>query len=224
MDLSPGQQRVLFVVIVVVLAGFGIYLITTHKSGGASASPSASPSASSSAATPPADVPAGDTVPSSGINSTAPPEGTTTESGKANIYNWLPFSQADLTSASKAALAFATDYGTWSYTESANAYIGKMNGLVTGQLANSLKASYATPQIVGQRAAGKQVSQGSGGIAQMRSFTSGSRSITFLVNIAQKLTSTQGTQTSTTQYAVTCVPGPGNWEINDIEYASAGNQ
>jgi hypothetical protein len=43
------------------------------------------------------------------------------------------------------------------------------------------------------------------------------------VNIAQKLTSAQGASTTTTQYAITCVPGPGNWEVNDIEYASAGN-
>jgi hypothetical protein len=223
MDLSPGQQRVLFVVIVVVLAGFGIYLITTHKSGGASASPSASPSASSSAATPPADVPAGDTVPSSGINSTAPPEGTTTESGKANIYNWLPFSQADLTEASKTTLAFAADYGTWSYTESAAAYVKKMNGLVTAQLTSTLQSSFSTPQVGAQRSSQKQVSQGSGGIASIRSFTSGSESITFVVNIAQKMTSTQGAQTTTTQFAITCVPGPGDWEVNDIEYASAGN-
>jgi hypothetical protein len=67
------------------------------------------------------------------------------------------------------------------------------------------------------------VSQGSGGIASIRSFTSGSESITFVVNIAQKMTSTQGAQTTTTQFAITCVPGPGNWEVNDIEYASAGN-
>ncbi|HEY1703692.1 MAG TPA: hypothetical protein VGG75_28670 [Trebonia sp.] len=222
MDLSPGQQRVLFVVIVVVLAGFGIYLITTHKSGGSSASPGPSAS-SSSAATPPADIPAGDTVPSSGIVSTAPPEGTTTESGQANIYNWLPFSQADLTEASKTTLAFAADYGTWSYTESAAAYVKKMNSLVTAQLASTLQSSFSTPQVAAQRSSQKQVSQGSGGIASIRSFTSGSESITFVVNIAQKMTSTQGAQTTTTQFAITCVPGPGTWEVNDIEYASAGN-
>lgn len=230
MELSSGQQRGLFVAVVIVLAGLGVFLVTSRGNPGSTNSSSntkasSGPGSAPASQNPAGAIPAGESaVPSAAATSAPTPGGTTVAPGQANIYDWLPFSQADLTSASKAALAFATDYGTWSYTESANTYIGKMNGIVTGQLANSLKASYATPQIASQRAARKQVSQGSGGIAQIRSFTSGSRSITFLVNIAQKLTSTQGTQTSTTQYAVTCVPGPGSWEINDIEYASAGNQ
>jgi hypothetical protein len=224
MELSPGQQRGLFVVIVVVLAGLGAFLIGTGGDHGTSGAPAPSASATpaggaqapvASGAAPPSVEPGTTTVP--------PPAGTTSAKGQANIYDWLPFSQQDLTSAAKATLAFATAYGTWSYTETPTAYIDKLNNLVTGQLANTLKASYATPQIARQRAQAKQVSQGSGGIAQIRSFSSGSRSITFLVNIAQKLTSAQGTSTTTTQYAVTCVPGPGNWEVNDIEYASAGN-
>jgi hypothetical protein len=223
MDLSPGQQRGLFVVVVVVLAGLGVFLIGTRGNGGtsgaapprSSTAPTGSAQASAPAATPPSVEP--------GTTSQPPPAGTTSESGQANIYTWLPFSQADLTSAAKSVLSFATDYGTWSYTETPDAYVGKMSSLITGQLASTLKAEYATPQIAQQRSKLKQVSQGSGGIAQIRSFTSGSRSITFIVNIAEKLTSSQGASTSTTQYAVTCVPGPGDWQVNDIEYATAGN-
>jgi hypothetical protein len=225
MELSPGQQRGLFVVIVIVLAGLGAWLIGTdgHHGTGGSAAPSASATPADGAQASPAA--AGTPPPSVEPGTTAqpPPAGTTSAKGKANIYDWLPFSQADLTSAAKSTLAFAAAYGTWSYTETPTAYVNKMNNLVTGQLANTLKASYATPQIDQQRSKQKQVSQGSGGIAQIRSFSYGSRSITFLVNIAQKLTSSQGTSTTTTQYAVTCVPGPGNWEVNDIEYATAGN-
>jgi hypothetical protein len=225
MDLSSGQQRALFAAVVVALAGLGIYLVGSNLSRGTSAKSAGNTASASVSASPQGAIPAGaSAVPSQAVTAVPTPGGSTVAPGQANIYDWLPFSQADLTSAVKSTLAFAADYGTWSYTESANAYVGKMNGLVTGQLGNSLKASYATPQIASQRTTGKQASQGSGGIAQIRSFTTGSRSITFLVNIAQKLTSTQGTQTTTTQYAVTCVPGPGNWEVNDIEYASAGNQ
>lgn len=221
MNLSPGQQRGLFVVIVIVLAGFGIYIVTTGDR------PASMPSGQSASAKPaagaPSAAPASPSGALSGTGTEPPPEGSTSAKGKANIYSWLPFSQSDLTSAAHATLTFATDYGTWDYTESPGAYIGKMNGVVTGQMANTLKASYGSPQAASQRIKNKQRSQGSGGIAQIRSFSSGTRSITFLVNVAQKLTSTQGTQTSTTQYAVTCVPGPGSWEVNDIEYASAGN-
>jgi hypothetical protein len=233
MELSPGQQRGLFAVVVVVLAGLGAWLIGTggHHGSGGSAAPSASaggaqaPTGGRSGSVGGASTGSAGTPPSVEPGTTAqpPPAGTTSAKGQANIYDWLPFSQADLTSAAKSTLAFAAAYGTWSYTETSTAYVSKMNNLVTGQLANTLKASYATPQIAQQRSKQKQVSQGSGGIAQIRSFSFGSRSITFLVNIAQKLTSSQGTSTTTTQYAVTCVPGPGNWEVNDIEYASAGN-
>jgi hypothetical protein len=230
MELSPGQQRGLFVVVVVVLAGLGAFLIGTgghHAASGAPApSVSATPAGGAQAPAASSSTGSAGTAPPSvepGTTTVLPPAGTTSAKGQANIYDWLPFSQQDLTSAGKATLAFAAAYGTWSYTETPTAYIDKLNNLVTGQLANTLKASYATPQIARQRAQAKQVSQGSGGIAQIRSFSSGSRSITFLVNIVQKLTSTQGTSTTTTQYAVTCVPGPGSWEVNDIEYASAGN-
>jgi hypothetical protein len=225
MELSPGRQRGLFAAVVVVLAGLGIYLIGNsghHATSGAPA-PSATraggaqapPGSSGNQAAPPSVEPGTTTLP--------PPAGTTSAKGQANIYDWLPFSQKDLTSAAKSTLAFAVAYGSWTYTETPAAYAAKISNLVTGQLANTLKASYATPQIARQRAKNKQVSQGSGGIAGIRSFTSGSRSITFLVNLAQKLTSAQETTTTTTQYAITCVPGPGSWEVNDIEYASAGN-
>lgn len=226
MDLSPGRQRGLFVVIVVVLAGLGIYLIGTGGHRGGSGTPAPSATAGGAQARSTSGAGAAGTAPPSvepGTTTLPPPAGTTSAKGQSNIYDWLPFSQQDLTSAAKTTLAFAAAYGTWSYTETPAAYAAKLNNLVTGQLANTLKASYATPQIAQQRAKNKQVSQGSGGIAQIRSFTYGTRSITFLVNIAQKLTSAQGTSTTTTQYAVTCVPGPGSWEVNDIEYASAGN-
>ncbi|MBO0821183.1 MAG: hypothetical protein J2P26_10065 [Nocardiopsaceae bacterium] len=222
MQLSSGQQRGLFVVIVVVLGGLGAFLISSNGNGG-SAQPAPTASAASGAPQAPGAAPPSGTGAATGPVTQAPPVGTTSQKGQANIYDWLPFSRADLTSAARATLAFATAYGTWTYTETPAAYVAKMNNLVTGQLASTLKASYATPQLAAQRTKQKQVSQGSGGIEQIRSFASGSESITFLVNISQKLTSTAGASTTSTQYAVTCVPGPGSWEVNDIEYAAAGN-
>jgi len=219
MQPSSGQQRLLFVVVVLVLAGLGVYLISGRTHNGTAATPPASVSATSQApqapatsqapqapATTPASVPA--SVPTSG--------------GKADIYQWLPFSQQDLTEAARTTVAFAGDYGTYSYTETAAAYAGKMASLVTGELAATLKNAYATPGVAAQRTAQKQVSTGSGGIASIRSFGPGS--ITFVVNIAQQLATTQGTSTKTTQYAVTVVSAAGGWQVNDIELAGAGNQ
>ena len=219
MEPSSGQQRLLFVVVVLVLAGLGVYLISGRTHNGTAATPPASVSATSQApqapatsqapqapATTPASVPA--SVPTSG--------------GKTDIDQWLPFSQQDLTEAARTTVAFAGDYGTYSYTETAAAYAGKMASLVTGELAATLKNAYATPGLAAQRTAQKQVSTGSGGIASIRSFGSGS--ITFVVNIAQQLATTQGTSTKTTQYAVTVVSAAGGWQVNDIELAGAGNQ
>jgi len=219
MEPSSGQQRLLFVVVVLVLAGLGVYLISGRTHNGTAATPPASVSATSQApqapatsqapqapATTPASVPA--SVPTSG--------------GKTDIYQWLPFSQQDLTEAARTTVAFAADYETYSYTETAAAYAGKMASLVTGELAATLKNAYATPGVAAQRTAQKQVSTGSGGIASIRSFGPGS--ITFVVNIAQRLATTQGTSTKTTQYAVTVVSAAGGWQVNDIELAGAGNQ
>ena len=214
MEPSSGQQRLLFAVVVLVLAGLGVYLINARAHNGTAATPPASVSATSPApqattvqpATSPASVPA--SVPSG--------------SGKADIYQWLPFSQQDLTEAARITVAFAADYETYSYTETAAAYAGKMASLVTGELAATLKNAYSTPGVAAQRTAQKQVSTSSGGIASIRSFGPGS--ITFVVNIAQQLATTQGTSTKTTQYAVTVVSAAGGWQVNDIELAAAGNQ
>jgi hypothetical protein len=219
MEPSSGQQRLLFVVVVLVLAGLGVYLISSRTHHGTSATPPASVTATSSAP----QVPATSSAPQPPATSPASvPASVPTGSGKADIYQWLPFSQQDLTEAARTTVAFAAAYETYSYTETAAAYAGKMASLVTGELAATLKNSYATSGVAAQRTAQKQVSTGSGGIASIRSFGPGS--ITFVVNIAQRLATTQGTSTKTTQYAVTVVSAAGGWQVNDIELAGAGNQ
>jgi len=221
MEPSSGQQRLLFVVVVLVLAGLGVYLISARTHNGTAATPPASATGSASATSSAPPAPQSSAVQPATTPASAPasvPGG----SGRADIYQWLPFSQQDLTEAARTTVAFAADYETYSYTETAAAYAGKMATLVTGELAATLKNAYATPGVAAQRTAQKQVSTGSGGIASIRSFGPGS--ITFVVNIAQQLATTQGTSTKTTQYAVTVVSAAGGWQVNDIELAGAGNQ
>jgi hypothetical protein len=216
MELSTGQQRALFVVVVILLAGLGIYLVGPARHHGTSAAPSASTSAAAAATS----------APASAVQPTSAPAPTSSAggasaAGSVNIYNWLPFTQQDLTQASQATLAFAADYGTYSYTETPTVYAAKMANLVTAEFAATLKADYAAAGVAAQRSAQQQLSSSSGGIASIRSFGPGS--ITFVVNIAQKLTTTKGSTTTTTQYAVTLVSAAGGWQVNDIEYANAGN-
>ena len=215
MELSSGQQRLLFVVVVLALAGLGIWLVGSGLHHGNAAAPPASPSASSAAATPAA---------SSALPAVQPATNPATPAatgGGVNIYQWLPFSQQDLTEASQATLTFAADYETFSYTETDKAYAAKMANVVTPELVATLKNAYDLPGAVQARSSQKQVSTSTGGIASIRSFGAGS--ITFLVNIGQKLATTSGTTANTTQYAVTVISSAGGWAVNDIELAKAGN-
>jgi hypothetical protein len=204
MELSSGQQRLLFVIVVLLLAGLGVYLVGTHH--GTTASPPPKPTVSAAPVT---------TAPT-----TAP--AATNGSGGVDIYQWLPFSQQDLTAASRVTVAFAGDWETWSYTEPAPAYAAKMSGLVTSELSATLENDYATPGVAALRSTQKQVSTSSGGIASISTFGSGT--ITFVVNVTQQLGTTSGTTHTTKQYTVTVVSGPDGWQVNDIELAGVGNQ
>jgi hypothetical protein len=216
MDLTPGQQRLVFVVVVVALAGLGIYLVGNRSSGGA---PAAAPSAPASTPAPAAGTASG--VPPSALP-TAVPLAT---SGSTQIYQWLPFSAADLSAAAQTTQAFARAYATWSYTEDKAAYGAKLSGLVTAPEAQILEGTYATPGVAGPRTADKQVSTGTGTINSIQTFGSGPVSITFYVTINQKVTSTQPATTQDNQYAVTVgTSGGGVWQVSDIELKSLGNQ
>jgi hypothetical protein len=219
MELSPGQQRLLFVVVVIALVGLGIFLIDKRSHGTTAApAPTPTPTASSSAASgtaaasgaatalPPATIPP----------ATSPPA----TAGGANIYQWLPFTQSDLTAAAKTTLAFATDYVTWNSTESKTAYGAKMAGLVTPLEDATLEYDFSTAA----RAAGHAVSTGGGTIDSISSFGANPTSITFSVAIAQQVVPAEGTNTSPSQYNITVVSAGAGWQVDDIELSSLGNQ
>jgi len=210
-ELSPRQRSAVFAVVVVVLALLGYYVVApavTH--GHAAASPTASGSASASAAA---------TAPSS-----APAPAVTApaaEAGGVDIYAWLPFTQQDLAAAASVTVRFSVEYNTFTYTESATAYVGAMGGLITGQLATTLRAAYQTPGVAKLRTSQKQVSTGSAVISALRAF--GASSLTFIVTAGQRLATADGTSTGSTQYAVTVTGSGGSWQVSDIELESAGN-
>ena len=224
MEATPGQRKAVFVLVVLGLAGLGIFLVRPGASG--SAAPAQSPPASqapaataspaqaatqSPAATPPAATspPATDPAPAPG------------SAGTAGIYRWLPFTPSELTHAATVATQFGDLYGTSSYTESATRYVQRMRNVITSQLSQVLARAYATPGVASPRARQKQVSAGTSSISALRAFGSGS--ITFIVAIHQKITGTRGVSRSTAQYAVTVTGSGGSLQVSDIELASAGN-
>jgi hypothetical protein len=139
----------------------------------------------------------------------------------AGSSGWLPFTQQDLDAAASVTVKFAVDYDTYSYTETAAAYVGKMNGLITAQLAATLRDDYSTPGVARLRTSQKQVSTGTATIDSVRAF--GPESLTFLVDTTQQLVTAGGTSTGNAQYAVTVTGSGLSWQVSDIELASTGN-
>ncbi len=211
MELSPRQRSAVFAVVVIVLAALGYYVVApavTHDH--AAASPTASSTASgTAAATAPSSAPAPAV--------TAPAAGA----GGVDIYAWLPFTQQDLAAAASVAVRFGVDYNTFTYTESAADYVGAMGGLITGQLATTLRAAYQIPGVAKLRSSQKQVSTGTAVISALRAF--GASSLTFIVTAGQRLATADGTSSGSTQYAVTVTGSGSSWQVSDIELESAGN-
>jgi|SRR5579875_54259 len=210
MELTSRQRLLTFVVIVLALAGIGAYLFVSgtskhHPSAGSTHPPA--PAATSS-------VPAAPSTP-------VQPTGTSTSPSKVNIYNWLPFTQQQLSQAAALVQEFSAYYGTYSYNESTASYIGRMQPLAASQLLKVIKSAYTAPGVAGLRNQEKQVSAGSAVINSMRSFGSGS--ITFVVTVNQKITENHGTSRQSNQYAVTVADSGAGWQVNDIELASLGN-
>jgi hypothetical protein len=205
-DLSPGQQKAVFVLVVVVLAALGYWLIlpkVTHSSAKPAASPTPSAAPSQGTQAPPSPVPVS-------------PAAT----GSVNIYSWLPFTEQDLAAAAAVTVKFCADYNTYSYTESAADYVGAMNGLVTGQLATTLQGVYSTPGVAKIRTSQQQVSTGTAVIDSLRAF--GPSSLTFVVTGTQHLVTSKGTANGSTQYAITVTGSGGSWQVNDIQLSTVG--
>jgi hypothetical protein len=210
MDLTSRQRLLAFALTVLVLAGLGAYLFVTGTAHHNTASPPPS-HAATPATTPPPTSP-----------SSPPPSAPAPTASPVNIYNWLPFSQQQLAKAAAVVTEFSAYYETYSYNESAASYVGRLRGLATNQLANSIGSSYVTPGLASQRKSQKQVSSGSAQIDTLRAF--GPSSITFVVTITQKITATHGASHQTNQYAVTVTETGGNWQASSIQLASVGNQ
>ena len=223
MELSPGRQRLLFVVVVIALVALGIFVIR-GRSDGNSAAPPANP-------TPPASAPAtSGAATGSPAATSSPPASSTATGGATNIYQWLPFTESDLSTAAKTTVAFANVYANTSYTETKAAYAAKLAGLTTSQEAATLVSDFESPELAATRTADKQVATGTPTIVSISSFgpeppePPGSPSITFAVTIAQKLASTTGTITSTPEYTITIVSTATGWQVENIQLASLGNQ
>jgi hypothetical protein len=211
MDLNAGQRKAVFGLIVVALAGLGVYMFVPAARGGQiGGSPRAAAHSPAPRATSPA-TPAASPSPAMAATPSNP-----------DIFQWLPFTQAQLGSAATVVTQFGDAYGTWSYSQNATSYVATMRDLITSELADVIAQGYSVPGVADQRTGKKQVSTGSAVINSLRAF--GTSSITFVVTITEQITDTAvGRSLDSTQYAVTVVGVGSSWQVNDIELASAGN-
>jgi hypothetical protein len=217
-DLSPGQQKAVFALVVVVLAALGYWLVLpkiSHSS--AQAQPARTPSPTESVPSPPTSTANSPGANSSGSSAVA---ATPAATGSVNIYSWLPFTQQGLTAAATVTQEFLADYDTYSYTESAQAYVAKMGGLITGQLSTTLRDLYASPGVAKLRNDQQQVATATAVINSVRSF--GTSSLTFIATATQHLATAKGSSSGSTQYAITVTGSGTSWQVNDIELSSAG--
>jgi hypothetical protein len=227
MELSAAQRRIAFALVVFALAGLGVYLFTSssgasqQRAGGQVGSGQPGPGSSVSS-------PAGGlgqqsapvTSPAASPSPDGPPSATSVP-GAPDIYQWLPFTKAGLSSAAAVAVRFGAAYGTFSYTESAAAYLATMSDLVTSQLGQQISAAYSAPGVASVRTGTKQVSTGTASISSLRAF--GPTSLTFIVPVTEQITATRGAGPNTTVYAITVTGGGTSWQVSDIELRSAGN-
>jgi hypothetical protein len=211
MDLSAGQRKAVFGLIVVVLAGLGVYMFVPAARGGSPPAASHRPASHRPAATAPSPTPPPATAAPVSAGSATDPD----------IYQWLPFTAPQLGSAASVVTRFGDAYGTWSYSQDAAAYVATMRDLATSELSQVLAQNFSAPGVAAERTGKRQVSAASTVINSLRAF--GATSITFVVTINQEITDAAGRSPATGQYAVTVVAVGSGWQVNDIELAAAGN-
>lgn len=215
MELSTPQRFIAFAAAVIILAGLGVYLFLPQPSAARGSGPGTAPSSSPAPhGASPSQRPPGTSPGPGGTPSPVP--------GAADIYQWLPFTQASLTSAARVTTQFAADYGTFSYSQTVAAYLAPMRPLMTAQLAQVIGRAFAAPGVAGLRASRKQISAGTAAITSLRAF--GPSSITFVVAITQRLTDVKQHSQQVMQYALTVTGTGASWQVSDIELATLGNQ
>jgi hypothetical protein len=211
-ELSPGQRKLAFALVVVALVALAVYLFTSRRGGAASPAAAAS-SRPARTVTPAAPATSAPAAPGSAPAVAGPAQ-------NSGIFTLVPFTAAGLASAEKVADQFGVAYGTYSYTEPASAYVATMSKLASAQLSQQLAEAYSTPGVASQRTRQRQVSTATARVTALRAF--GPSSLTFVLEVSQQVTATTGGGPQTPSYAVTLTGGDTTWQVTDIELANAG--
>ncbi len=205
-DLTDRQRKWVFAGLVVVLAFVGIYLTLPSSSPKhATAKPTTSTGPDAPALTP--------TTAPAGITSSI-------SAGNFDIYRLLPFKEQEFATAADLAQRFMIAYETYRYDESPQAYMQRLQPMVTSDLASQLAAGAAAPGALAQRQQEQEVATGTASIDSIRTFQA--NSIIFLVTGHQQVSKTSGKTQVDQQFAVTVARASGSWSVFAFEPADEG--
>ncbi|MFD6098595.1 hypothetical protein ACFVWN_04990 [Nocardiopsis flavescens] len=213
--LPERAQRFVFIALIVVLVGAGVYFSTGGFGGGDEEAPDgrgASQGENGGSAGAPPD---------GGPSDVEPSPLPTTATDDLDVLEWFPFPEEDLREAGATAVAFARAYGTIDYTGSPEAYYDSMRSLATDEYAEVLTESSRAGAFWEERAEAEAIAAGRAEVRSIRTF--GDSSITFVVT-AQSITETadRGFDEELGEFAVTVVQEGRAWRVFDFQPADAG--
>ncbi|MFC4911152.1 hypothetical protein [Actinomadura gamaensis] len=206
MNLSDRQRKILFGVLVVVLAAVGVYLTA--------ASPQHKPS--HHAARPAPVTSGGPVAPAS------PPPGISAQitPGNFDIYRLLPFTQQEFATAADTAQRFVAAYGTYRFDEQPQAYAARLQPLVNDQVAQQIAQGFAAPGIQQRRQQEQTVATCTATLDRVRDI--GNNSIIFLVTGKQQIARAGGGTNDSKQWAVTVSRDGNALKVAAFEPADVG--
>jgi hypothetical protein len=207
MDLTDRQRKFLFAGLVVVLAAAGVFL--TIGGGGHRHARSVH----ASTPTTPAPVPT-----TSAPAVTGPPPSP----GSYDIYSMLPFSQKDFTTAADVARRFTAAYGTYRFDEAPQAWVDRLRGMATSDLATQLQQGAAAPGVLEQRKQDQEVSTSDASLDSLRDIAKDQ--LIFLATGKQHITKGGKTSETSQQYAVTMTRSGGGWAVFAFAPADVGDK
>ena len=211
MDLTDRQRKLLFAGLVVVLAAAGVFLTLGGGGDGRHAR------AGRGTPSPRASTPAVNAPPVTGLPAAGP-----SPSGTYDIFSLLPFSQKDFNAAANVAQRFTIAYGTYRFDEDPKTYVGRMQGLVTPDLANQLQQDAAAPAVQQQRQKDQEVSTSDARLDSIRDIAKDQ--LIFLVTGTQHITKGGKAADSSQQYAVTTTRSGGGWVVYAFAPADVGDK
>jgi hypothetical protein len=209
MELNDRQRKLIFAGLVVLLAAAGVFL--TIGDGGhrhSAAKHATSPTPSAPQAAPVAGPPV---------------SGPTPSPGTYDIYSMLPFTQKDFSTAADVARRFTIAYGTYRYDEAQGAYVDRMRGMVTPDLAAQLQQGAAAPGVIAQRQQDQEVSTATATLDSLRDIAKDQ--LIFLATGKQHITTKGGKSSdSSQQYAVTVTRSGGGWVVYAFAPSDQGDK